>query len=200
MNKGGLIVVKKEMTKMWIGDMFVPVTLAKVVPQEIVRYKTVEKDWYVAAVVGVEKELLKKEKGQKIAYAHVTEFDVDEDFIKNNEAGKILDAALLDGVTLVDVVGHAKGKGFQGVMKRHHTKWGPKTHGSKFHRHIWSLGNRKPRRTLKGHPHAGHMWTQRVTLQKINIVDIVHRDAEQLVVLRGSIPGAYNWLLKIVLK
>ncbi|MEI7562277.1 MAG: hypothetical protein WCJ39_00725 [bacterium] len=44
MNKGGLIVAKKEMTKMWIGDMFVPVTLTKVIPQEIVRYKTAEKD------------------------------------------------------------------------------------------------------------------------------------------------------------
>ena len=194
------MVIKKEMTKMWIGDMFVPVTLAKVVPQEIVRYKTAEKDGYVAAVVWVEKKLLKKEKGQKIAYSDVIEFEVDEDFIKNNEAGKILDAALLEGVSLVDVVGHAKGKGFQGVMKIHHTKWGPKTHGSKFHRHIGSLGNRKPRRTLKGHPHAGHLGTQRVTLQKINIVDIINRDTEQLVVLRGSLPGAYNGLLKIVLK
>jgi len=200
MNKGGLIVAKKEMTKMWIGDMFVPVTLTKVIPQEIVRYKTAEKDWYVAAVVWVEKKILKKEKGQKIAYSDVIEFDVDDSFIKNNEAGKVLDAGLLEGVTLVDVIGHAKGKGFQGVMKRHHTKWGPKTHGSKFHRHIGSLGNRKPRRTLKWHPHAGHMWTQRVTLQKINIVDVITRDAEQLIVLRGSLPGAYNGLLKIVLK
>ena len=200
MNKGGLIVAKKEMTKMWIGDMFVPVTLVKVVPQEIVRYKTSEKDGYVAAVVWVEKKLLKKEKGQKIAYTFLTEFDVSDDFIKTNEAGKILDAGVLEGTTLVDVIGHAKGKGFQGVMKRHHAEWGPKTHGSKFHRHIGSLGNRKPRRTLKGHPHAGHMGTQRVTLQKINVVDVLQRDTEQLVVLRGSLPGAYNGLLKIILK
>ena len=54
------------MTKMWIEDNFVPVTLVKLVPQEIVRYKTQEKDGYVSAVVGVEKKELKKDKGQKI--------------------------------------------------------------------------------------------------------------------------------------
>ena len=89
---------------MWINDMFVPVTLVKIVPQEIVRYKTQEKDGYVAAVVGVEKKVLNKDKGQKISYQHVVELPVDEEFVKNNEAGKILDAGLMDGVTLVDVI------------------------------------------------------------------------------------------------
>ena len=68
MDKGGLIVVKKEMTKMWIENNFVPVTLVQIVPQEIVRYKTQEKDGYVSAVVGVEKKELKQDKGQKIKY------------------------------------------------------------------------------------------------------------------------------------
>lgn len=107
---------------MWLDDKFVPVTLVTLVPQEVVRYKTAEKDGYVSAVIGTEKKMLKKEKGQKIAYSSVVEFDVDEDFIKNNEAGKVLDFAVLDGVTLLDVVGFAKGKGYQGVMKRHHAE------------------------------------------------------------------------------
>ena len=63
--KGGIVVSKQEMTKMWIDDKFVPVTLVKLLPQEIIRYKTHEKDGYVAAVVGVEKKELNKEKGQK---------------------------------------------------------------------------------------------------------------------------------------
>lgn len=180
--------------------MFVPVTLVKVVPQEIVRYKTLEKDGYVAAVVGVEKKMLNKEKGQKIAYKHMTELAVDDDFIKNNEAGKILDSAVLEGVTLVDVIGYAKGKGYQGVMKRHHADGGPKTHGSKFHRHVGSMGNRKPRRTLKGHPHAGRMGNQRVTLAKTQVVESLTRDSEQLLVLRGSLPGSYNGLLQLIIK
>lgn len=200
MIKWWLIVAKKEMTKMWIDDTFLPVTLVKVVPQEVLRYKTQEKDGYVAAVIGADKKTLKKEKWQKVAYSTVVELKVDEDFIKNNETGKILDSALLEGVSLVDVIWYAKGKWYQGVMKRHHAEGWPKTHGSKFHRHIGSLGNRKPRRTLKGHPHAGHMGTQRVTLQKIQVVDRLSRDDEQLIVLRWSLPGAYNGLLQLIIK
>jgi len=98
------------MTKMWIDDKFLPVTLVKIMPQEVIRYKTAEKDGYVCAVIGVEKKLLKKEKGQKITYSKVIEFEVDEDFIKNNEAGKILDLGLLQDVKMLDVTGHAIGK------------------------------------------------------------------------------------------
>ena len=56
-NKWGIVVAKQDMTKMWIDDKFVAVTLVKVLPQEIIRYKTVEKDGYVSAVIGVEKKL-----------------------------------------------------------------------------------------------------------------------------------------------
>ena len=200
MSKWGIVVSKKEMTKMWIDDKFLPVTLVKILPQEVIRYKTQEKDGYVAVVIGVEKKLLKKEKGQKIAYTDVTEFDVDESFIKDNETGKILDAALLEWVTLVEVTWHAKGKGYQGAIKRFHLDGWPKTHGSKFHRHVGSMGNRKPRRTLKWHPHAGRMGNQQVTLKNISVVDIIKRDDEQIAVLRWSLPGSYNGLLKIVIK
>ena len=89
---------------MWIGDAFVPVTLVKLIPQEVIRYKTQEKDGYICAVVGAEKKLLKKEKGQKIAYATTVELKIDENFIKNNEAGKVLDFSMLEGVKEVDVI------------------------------------------------------------------------------------------------
>jgi ribosomal protein L3 len=62
------------------------------------------------------------------------------------------------------------------------------------------MGNRKPRRTLKWHPHAGRMGNQRVTLKNIQVIDTLTRDSEQLAVLRGSMPGAYNGLLRIVVK
>ncbi len=194
------MVEKKEMTKMWIDDKFLPVTLVKLIPQEVVRYKTAEKDWYAAAVIGAEKKLLKKDKGQKVTYAHMVEIKTWDDFVKANEIGKVLDFSLLDGVKDVEVIGYAKGKWFQWVMKRHHADGGPKTHGSKFHRHVGSMGNRKPRRTLKWHPHAGHMGTQRVTLKNIQIVDVFTRDNEHLAVLRGSLPGAYNWMLQLIVK
>ncbi len=145
---------KQEMTKMWLDDKFVAVTLVKVLPQEIVRYKTQEKDGYVSAVVGVEKKELNKEKGQKLTYSMLTEFPVDETFVATHQAGEALDATLFDGVNSVMVVGMTKGKGFQGMVKRCNIKGGPATHGHKFTRSGGSKGNRKPRRTMKGHPHA----------------------------------------------
>ena len=106
--KGGIVVSKQEMTKMWINDKFVPVTLVKLLPQEIIRYKTHEKDGYVAAVVGVEKKELNKEKGQKIAYSMVTA----------HQTGESLDGALFDGVATISVTAYSKGKGYQGMVKR----------------------------------------------------------------------------------
>ena len=200
MNKGWLIVAKKEMTKMWIEDNFVPVTLVQLVPQEIVRYKTQEKDGYVSAVVGVEKKELKKDKGQKIKYKKTQEYRVDDSFVSAHQAGSVLDLWLLEGVVQVDVTGTAKGKGFQGMVKKFHIKGGWATHGHKFTRTGWSKGNRKPRRTLKGHPHAWHMGTQRVTLKNIPIIDKIIKDNETLVVLKGSIPGSYNSLLTLTIK
>ena len=110
--KGGIVVSKQEMTKMWIDDKFVPVTLVKLLPQEIIRYKTHEKDGYVAAVVGVEKKELNKEKGQKVAYSMVTEFPVDDNFLTAHQAGESLDGAT------ISVTAYSKGKGYQGMVKR----------------------------------------------------------------------------------
>jgi len=129
MNKGWLIVAKKEMTKMWIEDNFVPVTLVQIVPQEIVRYKTLEKDGYVSAVVGMEKKERNKDKGQKIVYRKMQEYKVDDSFVSSHEAWSLLNFDLLEGVAQVDVTGTAKGKGFQGMVKKFHIKWGGATHG-----------------------------------------------------------------------
>lgn len=200
MNKAGLFVRKKEMSKVWLDGKFEAVTLVTLPQQEIVAYKTESKDGYLAAVVGVGKKELDKEKGQKIKYATLGEFrNIDEDFISANEVGKNIDASFVEWVELVSVVGKSVGKGFQGVMKRHNASGGPKTHGSKFHRQIGSLGNRKPRRTMKGHPHAGRMWWEQITLKNIRIIDTLQREGEEILVIKGSLPGSYNSLLKIVL-
>lgn len=148
------MVAKKEMTRLWIDGKLTPVTLVEILPQKILRYKTADKDGYSAVVIGVEEKALHKEKGQKKAYTMMTEFKVDDAFATNHEVGTDLDVSFLEGVELVTVKGTSKGKGYQGVMKRFHAAGGPKTHGSKFHRHVGSMGNRKPRRTMKNHPHA----------------------------------------------
>ncbi|MDD3262306.1 MAG: 50S ribosomal protein L3 [Candidatus Absconditabacteria bacterium] len=197
MNKGGFVVKKQEMTRVWVDDKFVPVTIVKVMPQEIVRYKTDEKDGYTAVVIGLGKKEKETKKGKKIVYKDTVEFKVESDYIQNNQIGKIFDLDIVQGIESVDVVGVSKGKGFQGMVKRCHIKGGGATHGHKFTRTGGSKGNRKPRRTLKGHPHAGHMGVDRVTLKDIKVLDVIKTDKEQLIALKGSLPGAYNGMLKI---
>ena len=198
--KWGLVVAKKEMTRLWIDGKMVPVTMVEILPQKIVRYKTVEKDGYQAAVIGVGEVETKKEKGQKLAYDMQTEFDVDDAYVASHEAGSVLDLSSMDGVQSVEVKWTSKWKWYQWAMKRFHLQGGPETHGSKFHRHIWSMGNRKPRRTMKNHPHAGHMWDETITLKHVQIIDSMKRDNEQILLVKWSLPGARNGKLKFIIE
>ena len=198
--KGGLVVSKKEMTRIWVDGKMIPVTLVEVLPQKVLRYKTNEKDGYQAVVIGVEEKETKKEKGQKFDYSLVTEFDIDESFASAHEVGKVLDTSFIEGIESFEVKGTSKGKGYQGAIKIFHLKGGPKTHGSKFHRHVGSMGNRKPRRTMKNHPHAGHMGDEAITLKKIKVLDSLSRENEQLLVVKGSLPGARNSKLKFIIE
>ena len=198
--KWGLVVAKKEMTRLWIDGKMVPVTMVEVLPQKIVRYKTVEKDGYQAVVIGVDEVETKKEKGQKLAYDMQAEFDVDDAYVASHEAGSVLDLSSMDGVQSVEVKWTSKWKWYQWAMKRFHLQGGPETHGSKFHRHIWSMGNRKPRRTMKNHPHAGHMWNETITLKHVQIIDSMKRDNEQILLVKWSLPGARNGKLKFIIE
>jgi large subunit ribosomal protein L3 len=198
--KGGLVVSKKEMTRIWVDGKFVPVTLVEILPQKVLRYKTNDKDGYSAVVIGVDETETKKEKGQKLAYSTTTEFKVDDTFATANEVGKVLDTSFLEGVTSFSVKGFSKGKGYQGAIKRFHLQGGPKTHGSKFHRHVGSMGNRKPRRTMKNHPHAGQMGDAMITLKKIQLLDKLTKDNAQLLIVKGSLPGARNAALKFIIE
>jgi large subunit ribosomal protein L3 len=97
-------------------------------------------------------------------------------------------ADLFDGVPKVDVIGTSKGKGFQGVMKRHNFRGGAGSHGSMFHRAPGSIGaSAWPSRVFKGMRGAGHMGMDRVTVKNLKIVRI---DVEKnLVLVRGAVPG-----------
>jgi len=199
MNKAWLIVAKKEMTRIWEDWKMIPVTVVKVLPQEVVRFKTEDKDGYSAVVIWVNKKELKKDKWQKVKYSMTTEFkNIDDSFVDTYKSWTIINIDLLEGIDEISLVWTAKWKGFQWVMKRFHAAWGPKTHGSKFHRQVWSLWNRKPRRVQKWHPHAWQMWWQQVTLKNIKIVDKIQQDNEQLLLLKWSIPGSYNSFLKVI--
>lgn len=199
MAKYGIVVQKKEMTKMWIDNAFTAVTVVAFPQQEVLRYKTQDVDGYAAMVVWVNRKgLTQKKKGNKVSYSSVTEFPVHDDFVSEHKEGSSLGIDVLANVEEVSFVWTAKGKWFQWVMKRFHAKWWPKTHGSKFHRQVGSMGNRKPRRTQKGHPHAGRMGGQQVTLKNIKIVDIFDHNGQQHVAVKGSLPWSYNSYLKVV--
>ena len=185
---------------MWIDGKMVPVTMVEVLPQKIVRYKTVENDWYQAVVVWVNEVETKKEKWQKLAYEMQIEFGVDDSYVAAHEVWSELNLDTMAGVQTVEVKWTSKWKGYQWAMKRFHLQWGPETHGSKFLRHVWSMWNRKPRRTMKNHPHAWHMWDDAITLKHVQIVDSIRRDNEELLLVKGSLPGARNGKLKFIIE
>jgi ribosomal protein L3 len=95
---------------MWLGHKYVPVTLLSVVPQLIVRYKTLEKDGYDAVVIGAEKKILEKEKGIKEKYGMMMEVSIDSSYKESHEVGKILDASEFADVQEVTIQSVSKGK------------------------------------------------------------------------------------------
>ena len=105
------------------------------------------------------------------------------------ELGQVLKADLFQKGDWVDVEGVSKGKGFQGVMKRHNYRGGPETHGSMFHRAPGSIGaSSHPSRVWKNKALPGHMGSERVTVQRLKVVDA--RPDENLLFISGAVPGA----------
>jgi large subunit ribosomal protein L3 len=179
------VIKKQEMTRMWKNGKMIPVTLAIIPSQIVVRYKTQENDGYTAVVVWVH--------GRKPGtYALLKEFACDESFVNSTAVGAPIDLSILWEGSEFTVQGISKGKGFQWVIKRHHFSGGPETHGSKFHRAWWSTGNRKPRRTHKNHPMAGHMGSEKTTLKHVEIIHRSVLDGQEVIAFMWSLPGAYN--------
>ena len=193
--KGGLLCQKKEMTKVRKDGKQHAVTLLTVVPQQIVRYKSIEKDWYSAAVVGIHPV----SKEGKTEYQQMIEFSIDDEFVQAYAVWSAVSTDLIDGKELVAVSGVSKGKWFQGAMKRFNLKWGQKTHGSKFHRQVWSMGNRKPRRVQKGHPHAGRMWWAQITIKDRPVLGVYKLENEVVVWVKGAVPGSYNGMVSLLI-
>lgn len=116
--------------------------------------------------------------------------------INEYSLGQELDVAVFEGVEFVDATAISKGKGYQGVMKRHNFAGGPASHGSGFHRHAGSTGMRStPGRGLPGGKKAGQMGNEKVTVQNLQVIRV---DVEnQLLLVKGQVPGARNGLVYI---
>lgn len=188
----GIIGKKLGMSQVIQDDgRVIPVTFIQCNPNEVVQVKTDEKDGYPAIVLGFDayKNPTKNKKFKK-----VQEFCVDN--VADYKKGQSISVAALKEVKTVTITAVSKGKGFQGVMKRHNFKGGPESHGSIHHREPGSIGCRaKPGRVLKGKRLPGHMGDNIVTLKDRPVVNVVP-DMNVLVV-KGSVPGATNSYISI---
>ncbi len=184
----GLIARKIGMSRVYLptGES-VPVTYLEVKPNIIVRTKTKEKDGYNAVVLGIGAKKWKSRKGKEnTRYAHQKEWHVES--LDGMDSGKELSVEDFPAETLVSVSGVSKGKGFQGVVRRHHFAGGPRTHGSHFKREPGSVGMRQqPGRIFKGHRMAGHMGHDRITLK--NRFVVVTDTTKGVIAIKGPIPG-----------
>ena len=181
----------------------IPVTVVEAGPCVVVQKKTVDNDGYDAVQLGFgtvkEKKLNKPEKGHftKVKVTpvkHLREFRLSD--VSNVKVGDEIKADVFTAGETVDIQGTTKGKGFQGVIKRHGQHIGPKGHGSMYHRRPGSMGpTSSPGRVFPGKKLPGHTGKDTVTVQNLQIVKV---DMDKNVILiKGSIPGYKNSLVRI---
>lgn len=198
----GLIGKKVGMTQIFDEEgALVPVTVLKVEPNVVVRLRTDDMDGYSAVVLGAhpkkESRMRKSDLGQfpKDAAPRADVFEF-RDFNRDVTVGEELDLSVLKDVGFVDITGTSKGKGYQGVMKRHNFGGGRKTHGSKFHRTNGSTGMAAwPSKVIKGTKMAGRMGGERSTVLNLRVVEINEED--QLLLVRGAVPGRNDSVVRI---
>ena len=199
----GILGRKAGMTQVFTKEgKVIPVTVIEVEPNVVTQVKTVESDGYNAVQLGY---LDKKEKNAtKASIGHAKKANTNpKRFLKeirdvevsDYALGQVLTSSVFAAGEIVDVTGTSKGKGFQGVIKRHGQSEGPKTHGSRYHRRPGSMGTMRPMRVLKGKKLAGHMGNETVTGQNLEIIEVC--EAENYILVSGNVPGPKNSLVLI---
>ena len=192
----GLIGRKIGMTQVYDADgNRTCVTVIECGPCPVVQLKTLEKDGYVAAQVG-----FAPQKKHRLAKAQQKHFEkagvkpqkvlreVRVDGSEAAKAGDVLTAAVFEGVSFVDVEGHTKGRGFQGVIRRYGMRGGRESHGGAWTRKPGSIGNREwPARVFKNKKMPGQMGSVDVTTQNIRVVKVLADD--NAILLEGAVPG-----------
>ena len=202
--KKGLIGKKIGMTQIFNKEgKVIPVTVIEAGPCVVSQVKTEETDGYNSIQLGFgaikESKVNKPERGHftkaNIAPArYLREFRVDS--IEDVKVGDELKADIFMAGDKIDIQGTSKGKGFQGVIKRHGQHRGPMGHGSMYHRRPGSMGSTStPGRVFKGKKLPGHMGAETVTIQNLEVIKV---DLDKNIILvKGSVPGAKGSILKI---
>jgi large subunit ribosomal protein L3 len=181
----------------------VPVTVLEVGPCVVTQIRVRERDGYEAVQVGFgavkPKSLTKPQRGHLAGAGqlvrHLREFSADNP--SDYKVGEVIGADLFSAGQIVDVTGQSKGRGFQGVMKRHGFGGGPRTHGqSDRARAPGSIGaGTDPGHVFKNTRMAGRMGGRRVTVQNLEVVEVI--SDRNLLLVRGSVPGAKNGLIMV---
>ena len=201
----GLIGRKLGMTQVFAEDGTVtPVTVIQAGPCVVTQLKTVARDGYESVQLGLVDAKAAKKASKPVRGLHEKagvpptrlrrEFRLVPGTAEGTDEtpalkpGDSVTVEIFRGVERVEVLGTSKGKGFQGVVRRHGFRGGRSSHGSMFHRAPGSIGSSAfPSRVLKGMRAAGHMGVDQVTLKRVHVVRV---DGEKnLLLLRGSIPG-----------
>ena len=202
--KKGLIGKKIGMTQIFNEEgKVIPVTVIEAGPCVVSQVKTEETDGYNSIQLGFgaikESKVNKPERGHftkaNMAPArYLREFRVDS--IEDVKVGDELKADIFMAGDKIDIQGTSKGKGFQGVIKRHGQHRGPMGHGSMYHRRPGSMGSTStPGRVFKGKKLPGHMGAETVTIQNLEVIKV---DLDKNIILvKGSVPGAKGSILKI---
>jgi large subunit ribosomal protein L3 len=199
----GIIGKKLGMAQVFAEDgAAVGVTAIEVEPSVVLQVKTQEKDGYDAIQIGYgrvkQKNVTKARQGHfnkanKGFFRFVKEFDAQSE---KYEVGQEINADIFKTGDYVDIVGTSKGKGFQGVVKRHGFSGGRATHGSMFHRAPGSIGaSADPARVFKGTKMGGQMGNVRKTIQNLEVWQV--RSDRNLLLLKGSVPGSQNGFVLI---
>jgi len=200
----GIFGKKIGMTQVFLQNGYlVPVTVIEVGPCKVVQLKTAEKDGYTAVQLGFDE--MKKEKNvPKGRLGHFKKVSLPPYRFLREVKLDGLDVAVGNDVTVdifnkgdkVSVTGISKGKGFQGVMKRHNYSGGPGSHGSMFNRAPGSIGSSSyPSRVWKNKGLPGHMGSEKTTTKNIEVVDV--KKEQNLLIVKGAVPGANGGYLII---
>jgi large subunit ribosomal protein L3 len=201
----GILGKKVGMTRVYseMGES-TPVTVIEAGPCKILQVKSEIKDGYNAIQVGFSQKKSSRvnkpmaghfQKAGSDGFYHIREFRVPNPDVFKAGEDVTLDSIFKIG-DIVDVQGLSKGRGFQGVMKRHGFKGGGDSHGSNFHRAPGSIGcSAWPSRVVKGKKMPGRMGNTTVIKKSVKVIDI--RPDENIIILKGPVPGSKNGLLKI---
>ena len=192
----GILGKKIGMTQVFTKEgKLIPVTVIEVEPNVVTQIKTVEKD----GAQTIREKLSNKPELGHVKKANTTPKRFLREIrgvnVNDYTLGQTIGVDIFEAGEIVDVTGTSKGKGFQGVIKRHNQSRGPMGHGSQYHRGVGSLGTMLPMHVLKGKKMPGQMGNVQRTVQNLEVVSI---DTENSVILvKGNVPGPKKSLVMI---